>query len=397
MDPEQLNPTDPGYWRNAETPGPSDRIIIRTTTDSSTNHAQLSRLINSPLVYDYPIFANGSTLIFESDEQRRYYFGDDPSPREETMLDIILRLYYAATQGDVRAPLPHIVGPPGCGKSESVEKAAELLGVGLHIINVSRMSPLEIEGVQMPINGNTELKMLTASWWQQLRDGDIVLLDEFLRGFPEVYNGLLDILTSRRVGAFVLPKVFFIAASNSIATYDKALEDRLLHLYVPDIRTNKTQQKHSAKLLVEATGMLPDMITHYAMEEVLKQEIFPTYKILDAFKSKANISAASIAGHSLRHLIGQVQLRQIESVPLRELISANNREAMSKRRYQFVILPDGKNPDPTYLQHARKLVGNDKLTEIQARNLDLNLQLVDMEIAMHETITTTEDENDPLS
>lgn len=316
------------------------------------------------------------------------------TPKEESLLAKILRLYHASMTGDVRSPLVHLVGPPGCGKSTSVEQAAEMLGVNLHIINVSRISPLELEGVQMPVENNTRLEMLTATWWQMLQEGDIVLLDEFLRGFPEVYNGLLDILTARRVGAFRLPKVFFIAASNSVATYDKALEDRLLHLLVDDPSKSKAAAKHSAKLLVEATGLHPNMINSYAMDELLRIEVFPLYKMLDQFRGKANVGASSIKGHSIRHLIGQIRLRQIESTPLKELIEANNREAISKQAYQYVVLPDGKNPDPQYMKRARALVGNDKLTELQAQNLDLNLQLVEMQEALAEIITEEEENTD---
>src|SRR5690606_5552021 len=79
------------------------------------------------------------------------------SRREEgaLLLANILRLYHAAMMGDVRSPVPHLVGPPGCGKSTSVEQAAQLLGVNLHVINVSRISPLELEGVQMPVDENS--------------------------------------------------------------------------------------------------------------------------------------------------------------------------------------------------------------------------------------------------
>ena len=314
------------------------------------------------------------------------------------MLDKILRLYYAAMTGDVRSPLVHLVGPPGCGKSLSVEQAAEMLEVDLHIVNVSRMSPLEIEGVQMPVEQNTRLQMLTATWWAQLKEGDIVLLDEFLRGFPETYNGLLDILTARRVGAFRLPKVFFIAASNSTDSYDKALEDRLLHLIVPDARKSKTERAHMAKLLVEATGMLPEMATSFQMEDVIREEILPTYEMLDVFLGKPNVSAKSIKGHSLRHLIGQVQLRQVDAHTLRDLIDANNRTAMTRGLVQFVILRDGKHPEPTYIDRARKLLGNERLTEIQTQNLTLNIQLIEMEEAMRELITEEEDPpDDPIA
>ena len=314
----------------------------------------------------------------------------DPSEqKKETMLAKILRLYKASMTGDVRSPLVHIVGPPGCGKSTSVEQAAKLLGVKLHIINVSRMSPLDIEGVQMPDLENIKLRLLTATWWTDLEDGDIVLFDEFLRGFPEVYNGLLDILTSRRVGSFHLPKVFFIAASNSVATYDKALEDRLLHLMVEDPRKNKGEKQHMAKLLVNGIGLHPDMEKNYAMEQLLETEVLPMFALLDAFKGKATVGGTkSFDGHSVRNLIGQARLRQVESTPLKELLEANNRHAESRSLWQYIVLPSGENPHPQFVKGATQLLAQkrDQLTEIQVQNLELNLELVELEAALKEEV-----------
>ena len=90
---------------------------------------------------------------------------------------------------------------------------------------------------------------------------DIVLMDEFLRGFPEVYNALLDIFTSRRVGNLVLPKVFIMGASNSVVTYDQALEDRLLHVPVPDPRRSKAERErlvNALENLESAKGQLEE-------------------------------------------------------------------------------------------------------------------------------------------
>ena len=58
------------------------------------------------------------------------------------MLKKLLKLYVTAMTGKVYSPVPHLFGPPGCGKSEVVKQAAQVLGVNLHIINVSRISPL---------------------------------------------------------------------------------------------------------------------------------------------------------------------------------------------------------------------------------------------------------------
>lgn len=313
------------------------------------------------------------------------------------MLEKILKLYTMAMANDVRSPLPHLFGPPGCGKSTVVEQAAELIGCNLHIINVSRISPLELEGVQMPVTHETDgmhLSLLTATYWKQLKEGDILLLDELLRGFPEVYNGLLDILTSRRVGGYTLPKVFIIGASNSTVAYDKALEDRLLHLPVEDPRSSKKEKKHQAKLLVDALGLLPDMVDSYEVQSLLDNEVLPMYEILDSIKGKTS-AGSSLKGSSLRNLIGQGLLREITSTHLAEVISMNNSRAMTAGKCQYVVLTSGRPKDvpPNYVGAAQKLRGNPRLTEIQARNLDLNLQLVELEAIRSEKEGSADDDD----
>jgi AAA domain (dynein-related subfamily) len=305
------------------------------------------------------------------------------------MLELILKLYSMAMATGVRSPLPHLVGPPGCGKSTVVQQAADTIKCTLHTVNVSRISPLELEGVQMPITMDEKqgmvLHALTATWWTKLRDGDIVLLDEFLRGFPEVYNGLLDILTSRKVGSFELPKVFIIAASNSTITYDKALEDRLLHLPVEDPRKNKRAKNVLIKLIIDQLGLLPAMATSMEMHSVLDQEVLPMFEMLDSFKNRT-ASPASLKGTSIRNLIGQAQLRQVQSAALAELLARNNSLAIQQGKPQYVFLTSGREATAfaRYEEEARALQGNKKLTAVQSINLDLNLQLIDLEKVRNE-------------
>jgi hypothetical protein len=291
-----------------------------------------------------------------------------------------MRLYVMSMAYDVRSPMPHLVGPPGCGKSTSVEQLADLLDVQLHIINVSRLSPLEIEGVQMPhgTDDTMVLRMLPATFWTSLREGDILLMDEFLRGFPEVYNGLLDIFTSRRVGAFELPKVFIVGASNSVVAYDQALEDRLLHLPVTDPRKSKTELKNLAKIMVNTLGLLPAMAEDPDMIELLENEVLPMYDLLDSFSKKGVKAASKGNGQSLRKLIGQVQMRMVKTSLLKDMLNRNNQLAMSNGKAQYVLLFDGKSAPAGYIQAAEKLLDNPRLTELQALNLQMNLQLVEM-------------------
>lgn len=296
------------------------------------------------------------------------------------MFETIMRLYVMAMAYDVRSPLPHLFGPPGCGKSTVVSKLGEMLGVNVHTINVSRISPLELEGVQMPetIEHDMKLRLLHSPMWTRLKPGDIVLWDEFLRGFPEVYNGLLDIMTARAVAGFELPKVFMIGASNSTVAYDKALEDRLLHIPVPDIRKSKKAWNEQANHLVSALGLHPEMVQSMEMRDLINGSVAPMYEMLDMLNG---MSPGALKGQSIRNLIGQAQLRQVDNVNLQSLISMNNARAMQETKLQYVFLLDGKvNSVPGgYETKAKALVGNPKLTPIQARNLDLNLQLIEME------------------
>ena len=304
------------------------------------------------------------------------------------MFEKLMRLYVMSMAYDVRSPMPHLVGPPGSGKSSVIEDLAGVLGVELHIINVSRLSPLEIEGVQMPhgIDEAMHLRMLPATFWTSLKEGDILLMDEFLRGFPEVYSGLLDIFTSRRVGAFRLPKVFIIGASNSVIAYDHALEDRLLHIPVPDPRTSVKEQERLAQILIDQIGLHPDVIKCQEMNDLLTMQVLPAFDILDVFKKKGSKARTEqLTGVSLRNLIGQAQLKLVKTTELRALIEYSNIVAMNQSKAQYVVLLDGrKNVRSIYEPLARKLQGNRRLTQVQALNLEMNLQLIEMQQAMKE-------------
>lgn len=317
------------------------------------------------------------------------------------MLELILKLYSMYMAVDVRTPVPHLFGPPGCGKSTSVEQAAALVGKQLHVINVSRISPLDLEGVQMPHGTGEEmiLKMLPATFWTQLQHGDIILFDEFLRGFPEVYNGLLDIFTARKVGAFKLPRVFIIAASNSTVSYDKALEDRLLHLPVPDPRKIKRVKNQLAELIVNQLGLLPEMKSSGEMITLLDTEVLPMYDVLDALGNKSS-APASLKGKSVRNLIGQAQLRQVETPALAELLQFNNARAAAAAKWQYMFFVDGKQAAgyASFESKAKTILGDpsiaEKLTELQALNLRLNLELIEIEAIRNEKEGSIVDESE---
>lgn len=293
-----------------------------------------------------------------------------------------------AGAGDVRGVLPHVFGPPGTGKSSTVYKAAELLGVKAHTVNVSRISPLDLEGVQMPTKERTELKLLHATTWTQLREGDILFLDEFLRGFPEVYNGLLDILTSREVGGFKLPKVFILAASNSTIAYDAALDDRLLHLPVADPRASNVEYDRLRKIIAESLGLSKKAENSFEMGELLDEQVLPTYGILDTLKARKNAPPVA-KGKSVRRLIGEAQLRCVDTPQLGSLLDYNNTDARAQGQPQNMLLFKEGDDMHWYSQYMDKIAHN-KLTPAQLTNVQMNDQLVGLAKARKEQMIDDE-------
>lgn len=312
------------------------------------------------------------------------------------MLEKILKLYSMAMLNDVRSPLPHLYGPPGCGKSTVVQQAADLIGCKLHVINVSRISPLELEGVQMPHSDDESalhLKLLHATFWTQLKEGDILLFDEFLRGFPEVYNGLLDIITSRRVADLELPRVFIMAASNSTVAYDSALTDRLLHLPVADPRSDNKAKKQLAKLIINELGLMPEIAASVEMHSLLDAEVLPMFSILDQQLGQG--ATAPIKGSSIRKLIGQALLHEIQAPTLHVLLGFNNRMANQQSKLQYAFFTSAQDiiaTEPDYEEVATKLLASPKLTEMQRRNITIHLELLQADRIKKEKESPSNDE-----
>lgn len=293
------------------------------------------------------------------------------------MLEKILAMYtlFMNDSNPPTSPLPHLVGPPGCGKSSSVHDAAKLLGCNLHILNVSRLNPLDVEGLNMPVDNNTRVELLLAPVWDKLQDGDILLLEEFLRGFPEVYNALLDILTSRQVAGHELPKVFIIGASNSTVAYDEALTDRLLHLPVEDIRKSAKAVRKVVAFIVDALGMHPAMLKSIHLADFVGQVIAPMYNLLDTFDgSPMPVSYTKAA--SARHIIGAVKLRQFDHIPqLQYVIAANNSYAIDEGCFEYFIYYKGAILPDNYETYINERLSEDALTEVQRVNATANLSL----------------------
>lgn len=359
-----------------------------TAVSRLTDYASLS---NNQVTYTHPFGGTAwSNSLFTQYQSGLHYavFEEDlnrlpPETEEPPLLEQMLSLYTAFMATGNTAIVPHVVGPPGTGKSSLFGRLADITGAKLHIVNASRISPLELEGVQMPVDThNTDdvrLKLLHSPLWTQLKDGDIVVWEEFLRAFPEVYNGLLDIFTSREVAGLQLPKVFFVATSNSVKTYDSALEDRLEHIPVPDIRTNKRARLDLVDTLMSELNLHPRMKTSSSLNDMIDRCILPMYSLLDSFKPGAKrVAPNALNGMSARKLSGQARLRIVKEPALAAVIRENNLVSLHDSYFQYYRVLPGEHTDARAAKGIASLQGSDKLTPLQREENELNIQFMDM-------------------
>jgi hypothetical protein len=106
-----------------------------------------------------------------------------------------------------------------------------------------------------------------------------------------------------------------------------------------------------------------------------------------------------LEGHSIRNLIGQVGLREIQSPQLDEVLRMNNAHAKQKGQYQYMVLPNGNSDPATYSSLLKlkdpKVFG--KMSERQQINVQINLQLIEMEDARKEGMVNVNDGDDDAS
>lgn len=114
-----------------------------------------------------------------------------------------------------RTIIPLFLGDPGTGKSVTVHQFAKDKGVTLVKYIASQMSPFEVSGVTLPDRETKQMVCYDFDKLNNLKDGDILFVDELLNANPTVLAAFLTVLEDRMtISGKKLPDVMIVAAAN---------------------------------------------------------------------------------------------------------------------------------------------------------------------------------------
>lgn len=119
-------------------------------------------------------------------------------------------------RGDI---VPCLLGAPGIGKTEGIEEFARTHGRDVVHIIASQVLPTEVSGMTMPNQETHSMDVFDHARLSHMRDGDVLFLDELLKGQQQVLSACLTLVQERRLMSGThLPDVIIVAAANPLAS-----------------------------------------------------------------------------------------------------------------------------------------------------------------------------------
>ena len=115
--------------------------------------------------------------------------------------------------------VPCLMGPSGIGKTEGIEAFAKRHDRQVVHLIASQVLPTEVSGMTMPNQETHSMDVFDHSRISHMRDGDILFLDELLKGQQQVLSACLTMVQERRLmSGTPLPDVIIVAAANPLAS-----------------------------------------------------------------------------------------------------------------------------------------------------------------------------------
>lgn len=150
------------------------------------------------------------------DDFRKVKFG-----RKENQLNEDDKVYSLIAQADKcrKEIVLCLLGQPGIGKTEAVERYAKDHGRKVVHIIASQILPNEVSGITMPDRETHSMEIFDHYRLSHMEDGDILFFDELLQGQQQVLSACLTLIQERRLmSGAKLPDILIVAAANPLAS-----------------------------------------------------------------------------------------------------------------------------------------------------------------------------------
>lgn len=127
-----------------------------------------------------------------------------------------LEVWYANSMANpTQTFVPMLESYPGIGKTAIVKQFAQSKGVNCKVLDLCLAQPSEVCGMMIPDDSSGTIKYYDPDWVGELKDGDILFLDEIKKAPQAVWNACLIMINERVMPSGTqLPAIAIIAACN---------------------------------------------------------------------------------------------------------------------------------------------------------------------------------------
>jgi hypothetical protein len=288
-----------------------------------------------------------------------------------SLYDTIMLDHFAYRETHDTALTRCFIGPPGSGKSTAPTLAAEALGVPCYTISLLATDPMEVRGYDTP-GTDGELIARVASHWKNRTPYSIVVFEELDKAYLQQLHSVIDLMTSRKVGDYTLEPLHFIAVANTAEFASSAVLDRLLITPVPDPRNNQRVADEIRHRIIEYSGLHPEMFDSPELADLLTEEVFPPYAVLDSLKSKSRAGTVK-QGLSERRVIALLRGRVVSNTRIKKLIDANNARCENQDEYQhYMVYNHTSARIADHMNWNKLLSGRSDWTDVQEQVIKVN-------------------------
>lgn len=171
-----------------------------------------------------------------------------------------------------RKNIPLFMGHPGIGKTSIIQQFANKIGVTLLTYITANRSHFELTGMAYPNESRDKMIYLNFDMLTNLKDGDILFLDEITHADPYVLKACLTLLDQRElISGTKLANIMIVAAGNyeGMTHFSAPIKQRFLW-YDVKFEFNSWHQRMNSKYGIPVT-------ISKKLAKLIKEETFTGY------------------------------------------------------------------------------------------------------------------------